>query len=267
MSKRQRMLTVQVAMGSCAMVSDMMLVQDCLCIIPVLRGKHAQVLVPCAPEMHSPFSGASCFDALARATVIMAPAVQSRQCHCMRCCGQVGAPPLAKRMDAELGCVTPYIVVPGAWTAADMEYYADEVVAGLVNNAGHNCTKAELLVTSAEWPLRDALVAAVRCAHPHPLPCRAAAKRVGASSSAGWPLAQCTGACHAVRASACLSCQPAAQHAVSRQAQCAGRFGAFHGNVARCSDVFVCLQKGKISYYCPALARPMCVPSRVCRLT
>ena len=85
----------------------------------------------------------------------------------MRCCGQVGAPPLAKRVDAELGCVTPYIVVPGAWTEADMEYYADEIVAGLVNNAGHNCTKAELLVTAAEWPLRDALVAAVRCARPH----------------------------------------------------------------------------------------------------
>lgn len=83
------------------------------------------------------------------------------------CCGQVGAPPLAKRVDAELGCVTPYIVVPGAWTEADMEYYADEIVAGLVNNAGHNCTKAELLVTSAEWPLREALVAAVRCAPPH----------------------------------------------------------------------------------------------------
>ena len=134
------------------------------------------------------FSGASCFDALACATVTMAPAVQSRQCHCMRCCGQVGAPPLAKRVDAELGCVTPYIVVPGAWTEADMEYYADEIVAGLVNNAGHNCTKAELLVTSAEWPLRDALVAAVRCARPHPLPCRAAAQRVGAPSSAEWLL-------------------------------------------------------------------------------
>ena len=85
--------------------------------------------------------------------------------------GQVGAPPLAKRLDAELGCVTPYIIVPGAWTEADMEYYADEIVAGLVNNAGHNCTKAELLITAAEWPLRDALVAAVRCA---PLPPRLA---------------------------------------------------------------------------------------------
>lgn len=107
--------------------------------------------------------------ALACATETVAPPnARCHHCQCMWCYGQVGAPPLAKRVDAELGCVTPYIVVPGAWTEADMEYYADEVVAGLVNNAGHNCTKAELLVTSAEWPLRDALVAAVRCAPSRP---------------------------------------------------------------------------------------------------
>jgi acyl-CoA reductase-like NAD-dependent aldehyde dehydrogenase len=64
---------------------------------------------------------------------------------------------------AELGCVTPYIVAPGYWSADDIAYYADEIVAGLVHNAGHNCTKAELLVTDATWPQRPALVAAVRC--------------------------------------------------------------------------------------------------------
>ncbi len=96
---------------------------------------------------------------------------------------QVGAPPLAKRVDAELGCVTPYIVVPGAWTPADIEYYADEIVAGLVHNAGHNCTKAELLVTAAEWPLREALVEAVRCAPP-PRARRATGPAPGAHAAA-----------------------------------------------------------------------------------
>lgn len=33
-------------------------------------------------------------------------------------------------------CVTPYIMVPGKWSAADMEYVADSVAAGLTNNAG-----------------------------------------------------------------------------------------------------------------------------------
>ena len=75
---------------------------------------------------------------------------------------QVGEPPLKKEVGAELGCVTPYIITPGTWTEADMQYYADEIVAGLVHNAGHNCTKAEILVTDKDWPQREALVAAIR---------------------------------------------------------------------------------------------------------
>jgi acyl-CoA reductase-like NAD-dependent aldehyde dehydrogenase len=75
---------------------------------------------------------------------------------------QVGEPPLKKPVGAELGCVTPYIITPGAWTEADIAYYADEIVAGLVHNAGHNCTKAEILVTDAAWPQRELLVQAIR---------------------------------------------------------------------------------------------------------
>ena len=33
-------------------------------------------------------------------------------------------------------CVTPYVLVPGKWSAADLEYVADSVAAGLTNNAG-----------------------------------------------------------------------------------------------------------------------------------
>ncbi len=47
-------------------------------------------------------------------------------------------------------------------TQGDIGYYADEIVAGVVHNAGHNCTKAEILLTDAAWPQREALVAAVR---------------------------------------------------------------------------------------------------------
>lgn len=76
---------------------------------------------------------------------------------------QEGEPPLKKAISAELGCVTPYIVVPGKWTSEALEYYADECVAGLANNAGHNCTKLEVLVTAQQWPQREAFVDAVRC--------------------------------------------------------------------------------------------------------
>ena len=65
-------------------------------------------------------------------------------------------------MTAELGCVTPYIVVPGRWSEEALNYYADECVGGLINSAGHNCTKLELLVTCKDWPQREAFVAAVR---------------------------------------------------------------------------------------------------------
>ena len=74
-------------------------------------------------------------------------------------------PQCRKHVTAELGCVTPYIIVPGAWTPLEIEAQADEIVSGLVHNAGHNCLKPEVLVTDASWPLREAFVAAIRHAH------------------------------------------------------------------------------------------------------
>lgn len=142
---------------------------------------------------------------------------------------QVGAPPFTKPVGAELGCVTPYIIVPGPWSDADIDYHAESVATGLTQNAGglllcgcagfalfalwvggqccvgvgaggeegwqgraqktwvvfrplnlnfppaqpctpapppavagHNCLKAELVVTDAEWPLRQRFLDAVR---------------------------------------------------------------------------------------------------------
>ena len=72
------------------------------------------------------------------------------------------APPCTKHVTAELGCVTPYIIVPGKWTRKDMEYYANEIVAGLVNNAGHNCTKVEAMVTDGAWPQREEFINILR---------------------------------------------------------------------------------------------------------
>ena len=72
------------------------------------------------------------------------------------------APPCTKKVTAELGCVTPYIIVPGKWTHADMLYHANEIVAGLINNCGHNCTKVEILVTDGKWDQRDDFVEILR---------------------------------------------------------------------------------------------------------
>jgi hypothetical protein len=61
----------------------------------------------------------------------------------------VGSPKLSKRVTAELGNVTPYIIVPGPWSREDMEYHATSVASGLAQNAGHNCIAAEVRANSS----------------------------------------------------------------------------------------------------------------------
>ena len=71
---------------------------------------------------------------------------------------------VSKPFTAELGCVTPYIIVPSAkpWSQRELEYQAAAAVSGLWLNSGHNCNGTEVLVTAADWPQRGAFVAAVR---------------------------------------------------------------------------------------------------------
>jgi acyl-CoA reductase-like NAD-dependent aldehyde dehydrogenase len=54
------------------------------------------------------------------------------------------SPKLTKRVTAELGNITPYIIVPGKWSEADLNYHACNVASGLAQNAGHNCIAAEV---------------------------------------------------------------------------------------------------------------------------
>ena len=68
---------------------------------------------------------------------------------------QKGKPALNKPVTGELGCTTPYVVVPGAWSRSDLEYHARGIATGKTHNAGHNCLAAELIVTAADWPQRD----------------------------------------------------------------------------------------------------------------
>ena len=71
-------------------------------------------------------------------------------------------PLVTKPISAELGNLTPVIVVPGAWTNAEIDLQADNVASMLTNNAGFNCTAIRLLVTQADWPLRRPFLDAVR---------------------------------------------------------------------------------------------------------
>jgi len=73
-----------------------------------------------------------------------------------------GRPLLDKPVTAELGNVSPVIVVPGPWSAGDLRYHAANIVSMLANNAGFNCNAARVIVQHAAWPLRAALLDAVR---------------------------------------------------------------------------------------------------------
>jgi acyl-CoA reductase-like NAD-dependent aldehyde dehydrogenase len=76
------------------------------------------------------------------------------------------APLLAKPISAELGNVSPVIVVPspagGRWRDADLAYQAENLVTMLTNNAGFNCNATRVIIQHAASPDRDRLLAAVR---------------------------------------------------------------------------------------------------------
>jgi acyl-CoA reductase-like NAD-dependent aldehyde dehydrogenase len=73
-----------------------------------------------------------------------------------------GEPRLGKPVSAELGNVSPVIVVPGRWSDADLAYQAENVATMLANNAGFNCNAARMLVLHEAWPQRQAFLAALR---------------------------------------------------------------------------------------------------------
>ncbi len=71
-----------------------------------------------------------------------------------------------KRMDkpfeAELGGVSPAIVVPGEWTDAELDHQAAQLAAAKMLNGGHICSSLQVIVVSAGWPQRERFLQRVR---------------------------------------------------------------------------------------------------------
>ena len=61
-------------------------------------------------------------------------------------------------LSAELGNVTPLIVVPGPWTRRDLKHKAVQLASWMAINASFNCLSPRIIVQHAEWPLRDAFL-------------------------------------------------------------------------------------------------------------
>ncbi len=77
-----------------------------------------------------------------------------------------GSPLITKPFSAELGSVTPYIVVPPPagvkWTEEEIRFQANQVASGLLTNSGHNCVSLEVLVTAKDWQQREQFMAELR---------------------------------------------------------------------------------------------------------
>ena len=74
-------------------------------------------------------------------------------------------PQLKKPITAELGGVSPIIVVPGAWTDADLTYQAEHIATMRLQNSGHNCIAGQVVIMSSDWDQADAFRAALRRAY------------------------------------------------------------------------------------------------------
>ena len=68
-------------------------------------------------------------------------------------------PRMTKPITSELGCVTPVIVVPGAWSKADIAFQARQIAGMVVHNASFNCAAAKVVVTAKGWAQRDEFLA------------------------------------------------------------------------------------------------------------
>ena len=71
-------------------------------------------------------------------------------------------PLLDKEITSELGNVTPVIIVPGPWSAKDLDYHGLNIASKLVQNAGFNCIAARVVIQHKRWRKRRALLDAIR---------------------------------------------------------------------------------------------------------
>jgi len=66
-----------------------------------------------------------------------------------------GDPVLNKPISSELGNVSPWIVVPGDYSSAQLKAQAESIVSSMTNNAAFNCVATRAIVTWKQWPERE----------------------------------------------------------------------------------------------------------------
>ncbi len=70
-------------------------------------------------------------------------------------------PLITKRFTAELGNITPVIIVPGPWNDDNIREHALQLASWLVFNAGFQCHTPRVIIQHKNWEQRDALIKAI----------------------------------------------------------------------------------------------------------
>lgn len=65
-------------------------------------------------------------------------------------------------MTSELGCITPWIMVPGKYSLAELKNQAECVVAGIHNNASANCLAPKVVILDEHWPQREEFIQMIK---------------------------------------------------------------------------------------------------------
>lgn len=71
-------------------------------------------------------------------------------------------PLLKVPMTSELGCVTPWLVVPGAWSDKEITHHARQLSEGLASNCSCNCLAPKVVLLAEGWAQAPPFVAAVK---------------------------------------------------------------------------------------------------------
>jgi acyl-CoA reductase-like NAD-dependent aldehyde dehydrogenase len=72
-----------------------------------------------------------------------------------------GDPLVTKPVEGELGCITPWVVVPGDWSQADVGHQASKMAFWMMRNEGYICYAPRILVLHEDWPHRKAFMDAL----------------------------------------------------------------------------------------------------------
>jgi len=73
----------------------------------------------------------------------------------------VSQPLLTLPLTCELGNVTPWIVVPGRYTASQLHCQADTIAASIINNTSYNCIATKVVITCRSWQQREEFLALI----------------------------------------------------------------------------------------------------------